>query len=76
MYYVPLSECTIAPCRSGDVIMALSSISTHKLSCIFAPIGIPKTAESKQSKIAASVASDAAICAPKMACTQIVYKPF
>ena len=56
--------------------MALSRISTHKLSCIFAPIDIPKTAESKQSQIAASVASDAAICAPKMACTQIVYKPF
>lgn len=53
--------------------MALSSISTHKLSCIFAPIDIPKTAESKQSKIAASGASDAAICALKMARTQIVY---
>ena len=34
--------------------MALSSISTHKLACILAPIDIPKTAESKQSQIAAS----------------------
>ena len=32
--------------------MALSSISTHKLACIFAPMDIPKTAESKQSKLA------------------------
>ena len=32
--------------------MALSSISTHKFACIFAPMDIPKTAESKQSKIA------------------------
>ena len=49
--------------------MALSSISTHKLACIFAPIDIPKTAESKQSQIAASGASNAAICAPKIVYT-------
>lgn len=42
--------------------MALSSISTHKLACILAPIDIPKTAESKQSQIAASEVSDTAIC--------------
>ena len=32
--------------------MALSNVSTHKVACIFAPIDNPKTAESKQSKIA------------------------
>lgn len=51
--------------------MDLSSISTHKLSCIFAPIDIPKTAESKQSQIAASEVSDTAICAQEK---RIVHK--
>lgn len=50
--------------------MALSSISTHKLACILAPIDIPKTAESKQSQIAASEVSDTAICAQNILCTQ------
>ena len=30
----------------------LSNVLTHKVACIFAPIDNPKTAESKQSKIA------------------------
>lgn len=49
--------------------MALSNVSTHKVACILAPIDIPKTAAPKQLQIAASGASNAAICAPKIVYT-------
>ena len=53
--------------------MALSSISTHKLACILAPIDIPQTAESKQSQIAASEVSDTAICAQEKRIVHKIY---
>lgn len=52
VYWLPRSECRMAPLQSGYARQALSSVCTHNVAFIFVDIASPSTAESKQSNIA------------------------